>query len=130
MLLAQHNQTLQTQIRMQQIFREILSSKFTETRWEILSSGLHDIISQGNRTRVSSTIKLMVDPLRRSSHGNSLHLFFLTAQLCDGNEGKILWPYIVNEILVSGSNVDQQSYQYLCQFAANLPAGEMLAALP
>ncbi len=130
MLLAQHNQTLQTQIRMQQIFREILSSKFTETRWEILSSGLHDIISQGNRTRVSSTIKLMVDPLRRSSHGNSLHLFFLTAQLCDSNEGKILWPYIVNEILVSGSNVDQQSYQYLCQFAANLPAGEMLAALP
>ena len=130
MLLAQHNQTLQTQIRMQQIFRETLSTKFSEKKWEILSSGLHTIVRQGNLARVSSTIKLMVEPLRRSSHGNSLHLFFLTAQLCDASEAKILWPYVVNEILVNGSNADQQSYQYLCQFAANLPAGEMLAALP
>ncbi len=130
MQLAQHNQTLQTQIRMQQVFREILSSKLTETQWEILGSGLHIILSQEKQVRISSTIKLMVEPLRRSSHSNALHLLFLTAQLCDAKESKILWPYVVNEILVSGSNVDLQSYQYLCQFAANLPPGEMLAALP
>jgi len=128
--LAQHNQTLQTQIRMQQIFREILSSKLSETQWEILGSGLHIIVSQGKQARVASTIKLMVEPLRRSTHSNALHLLFLTAQLCDANESKILWPYVVNEILVSGSNVDQQSYQYLCEFAATMPPGEMLAALP
>lgn len=130
MLLAQHNQTLQTQIRMQQVFREILSSELSDKTWEMLSSGLHIIVQQGKRARVSATIKLLVDPLRRSSHANSLHLFFLTAQLCESHDRKILWPYVVNEILVNGSNVDQQSYQYLCQVAANLPSGEMLAALP
>ena len=130
MQLAQHDQTLQTQIRMQQVFREILSAKLSQTKWEILSSGLHTIVRQGRKARISATVKLLVEPLRKSKHENSLHLFFLTTQLCDAHESRALWPYVVNEILVNGSNVDQQSYQYLCQFAANLSTEEMLAALP
>lgn len=130
MQLAQHDQTLHTQIRMQQVFREILSAKLSKTKWEILSSGLHTIARQGKKARVSSTVKLLVEPLRKSKHENSLQLFFLTTQFCAANESRTLWPYVVNEILVNGSNVDQQSYQYLCQFAANLSTEEMLAALP
>ena len=130
MQLAQHDQTLHTQIRMQQVFREILSSKLSSSKWEVLSSGLHIIVRQGKKARISSTVKLLVEPLRKSKHENSLHLFFLTSQLCDANEGKTLWPFVVNEILVNGSNVDNQSYQYLCQYAANLSTEEMLSALP
>lgn len=130
MQLAQYDQTLHTQIRMQQMFREILSAKLSKTKWEVLSSGLHVIVRQGKKARISSTVKLLVEPLRKSKHENSLHLFFLTTQLCDVNESRTLWPYVVNEILVNGSNVDQQSYQYLCQFAANLSTEEMLSELP
>ncbi|MEE4165654.1 MAG: hypothetical protein V2I35_06620, partial [Desulfocapsaceae bacterium] len=130
MQLAEFDQTLQTQIRMQQVFREILSSKLSKTKWEILSSGLHRITRQGKKARISSTVKLLVEPLRRSRHENPLNLFFLTTQLCDADENKRLWPYVVNEILVNGSNKDQQSYQYLCQIAANLSTEEMLATLP
>lgn len=130
MLISQHDQTLQTQISMQQIFREVLSSKLSETKWEILSSGLQIIVSQKKIARISSIIKLIVEPLRKSPHDNSLHLFFLTTQLCEKEEGKLLWPYIVNELLVSGSHVDQQSYQFLCQYVANFSPADMLASLP
>ena len=130
MQLAQHDQTLQTQIKMQQVFRELLSGELSEKKWNILSEGLHLIISQGKSARISSIIKLLVEPLRRSAHSSPLHLMFLTSQLCDKDESKILWPYIVNEILVCGSSSDQQSYQYLCKVAANVPPAEMLAALP
>jgi len=130
MLLSQHDQTLQTQINMQQIFREVLSPKLSEAKWEILSSGLHVILSQKKIARISSVIKLIGEPLRNSPHDNPLHLFFLTTQLCEKEDGKLLWPYVVNELLVSGSHVDQQSYQFLCQYVANYPPADMLAALP
>ena len=130
MQLAQHDQTLHTQIRMQQIFRELLSSELSEKKWEILSAGLHLIVSQGKRPHISSTIKLITDPLRKSPHSSPLHLLFLTTQMCNSEEAKLLWPYLVNEILISGSSSDPQSYQFLCQFVAKVPAADMLAALP
>lgn len=50
--------------------------------------------------------------------------------MCNDNDAKTLWPFVVNEILSQGSSKDQSSYQQLCQFAAGLTPEEMSTALP
>lgn len=130
MQLALHEQTLQNQIHMQQFFREILSAPILEKTWEILSRGLQAVVNGGKTTLISSVIRLVVEPLRRSQHANTLHLFFLTIQLCDKKEAVILWPYVVNEILVNGSSPDPSSYHNLCRFCARFAPEDMYEALP
>ncbi len=130
MWLAQYSQTLQNQIRMQQLFRELLSTEISDICWEIISNGLQAIIQNGNAARISSIIRLLVEPLRRSRRGNSLHLFLLTYRLCNENDKKILWPYIVNEMLLEGSSTNKSSYHQLCQYASLLPLEEMYTTIP
>ena len=125
MQLARREQTLQTQLRMQQLFREILSSEISDTVWRIVSRGLYAIVNEGQTARISSIIRLLVEPLRRSQQANPLQLFFLTVQLCNKKDSKVIWPYVVNEILVNGCSADQQTYHSLCNFASALSPEEM-----
>lgn len=130
MQFAQYEQTLQSQLRMQQLIREILSSELTDTIWKILSRGLHMIIRQGNPGRLSSILKLLTEPLRRPPRTSSLKLFFLTAQLCNQKDKERFWPYVVNEILVCGCGDDQKMFAGLCQFAASVGPEKMDEKLP
>ena len=130
MQLAQHEQSLQAQIRIQQLLREILSTKISDAIWTILSNGLYAIVHKGQTARVSSIIRLLVEPLRRSQHANTLHLFFLVAKQCDAKDTETIWPYVVNEILVNGCSPDQKAYHHLCHFAAGITSEEMYQKLP
>ena len=130
MQLARYEQSLPSQIHMQQLFRELLSSPVNEKSWEILSRGLHQIAKEVSAVRISSVIRLIVEPLRRSVHANPLHLLLLTLQHCNKKEALIFWPFVVNEILVNGSSADQISYYKLCQFAAGIEPKDMNSALP
>ena len=130
MQFAQYDQTLQSQLRMQQLIREILSSELTDTIWKILSRGLHSIVRQGNFGRLTSIIKLLTEPLRKPPRTSSLKLFFLTAQLCNQKDKETFWPYVVNEILVCGCGDDHKMFAGLCQFAASVSPEEMEGKLP
>ncbi len=130
MQLAHFEQPLPSQIRMQQLFRETLSATLSDKSWEILSNGLHLLARQGKQARLSATIQLLTEPIRRAAHGNTLTLFQQTLKLCDNNENVLFWPYVVNEILVEGSGKDKLSYHNLCLFAARLSNEQMNAALP
>ncbi|THB78561.1 MAG: hypothetical protein D6B25_03940 [Desulfobulbaceae bacterium] len=131
MQLALHDQELQTQIRMQQLFRENLSSTLSDAAWNILSSGLQAVIHDGNTNRVSAILRHLIDPLRRSrkKNGGTLRLLLMTARLCNPQDRMQLWPYIVNEILVLGPSSDAESYQNLCKYAASLSNEEMTDSL-
>lgn len=128
--LAINEQPLNAQVRMQQILREALLTALSEKSWHILSNGLHMIAETGNVARLTATIRLLIEPLRRSTHSNTLHLFDLTVKLCNTQEKKLLWPHIVNELLVVGSSKDKIAFHQLSQVAARLSYEEMTAALP
>lgn len=130
MQLAGHEQSMPAQIRMQKLLRTGLTVKLSEKSWKILSGGLHTIIQTGNTTRLAATIRFLVEPLRDSLHGNTLQLFNFTVKLCNAEEQKLLWPYVVNEILVEGSSKDKIAFHQLCQFAARPSNEQMNAMLP
>ncbi len=130
MQLAGHAQSMPAQIQMQKLIRTGVTVPLSEKSWKILSGGLHTIIRSGNTTRLSATIRFLVEPLRTSLHGTTLQLFFHTIKLCNTEEQKLLWPYVVNEILVEGSSKDKIAYHQLCQVAARFSAQQMSAMLP
>jgi hypothetical protein len=130
MQLAHFEQPLPSQIRMQQLFRETLSATLSDKSLEILSNGLHLLARQDKQARLSATIRMLTDPIRRSPQGNTLTLFQQTLKLCDNNENVIFWPHVVNELLVEGSSKDKINYHNLCLFAARLSNEQMNAALP
>ena len=130
MQLAGHEQSMPAQIQMQKLIRTAVTVPLSEKSWKILSGGLHSILQSGNTTRLTATIRFLVEPLRNSLHGNTLQLFFHTIKLCDIEEQKILWPYVVNELLVEGSSKDKIAYHQLCQYAAKLSNEQMTALLP
>lgn len=128
--LAKTEQPLNAQVRMQQILREVLSAALSEKSWDILANGLHMIIQTGSPARLTAIIRLLTEPMRSSTHGNTLHLFDLTVKLCNPEEIRILWPHIVNELLIAGSSKDKIGFHQLSQVAARLSHDEMSTLLP
>jgi len=130
MQLAGHEQSMPAQIQMQKYIRTGVTVALSEKSWKILSGGLHTIIKSGNTVRLSAAIRFLVEPLRNSLHSNTLQLFYHTIKLCNEEEQKLLWPYVVNELLVEGSSKDKVAYHQLCQYAAKLSNEQMTALLP
>lgn len=127
--LADHEQPLQNQIRMQQFIRDSLSGKLNEKTWEILSKGLVTIASSGTQTKLTATLRMILDPLRRSEFGNTFQLFQAIIKICGNKEASLIWPHLVNELLVEGSGPDKIIYHQLCQYAARPSHDEMTANL-
>lgn len=130
MQMAQHSQSIQNQVHMQQFFREILAKAIPQKTLEILACGLLDIVRQEKPALTTLILRQLIEVFRRSKHINSLQFFLFTVEMGNEDDGRILWPYIVNEILIQGSSIDPVSYQPLCQFAANYPFEEMNTRLP
>jgi len=128
--LCHFEQSLSKQIRMQHLIREALSKQPSEKTWKILSGGLAAIASSGKQVRLAATLHLVVEPIRRSAHASTLQLFQQTVKLCDRDAFRLLWPHLVNELLVVGSTRDKIIYHNLCQTAARVPLEQMTAALP
>lgn len=130
MQLARYDQPLQTQIRMQQLIREQLAEAIGEKTWEILSKGLEEIVRERSAPKIKTIIGQLLDPLRKKGGDGPLKLFFLTLKACHPDERRILWPYVVNELLITGSRPDKQLYHQLAQFAASMPQETMEHYLP
>lgn len=128
--LARYEQPLAIQIRMQQFFRELLSNTIEKKKWDTLCGGLHMIVQTGQVARINFLIKIILDPLRRSLSNNSLILFQRVSRLCSTQENQLLWPHIVNEILVIGSSKDKLVYHELCQSCAKFSHDHMTSHLP
>ena len=128
--LARFEQPIANQIRMQQFARETLSGRLSEKTWDILSGGIHTIAQDGNINRLAQTLRVIVEPLRQSKYGNTLQLFQSILKLCGEKETRIIWPFLVNELLVEGSTKDKIMYHQLCQNAARVANTHMMAALP
>jgi hypothetical protein len=120
-----HEQPLQAQLNMQKFFREILSSPISEKRWAILVSGLHSIITTSQAAPTGALLHMVLEPLRRSRHASTTTLFKDIVRLCEKENYLLIWPYVVNEILLVGRGAEKEFYEALCRFAAQRPAPEI-----
>ncbi len=73
---------------------------------------------------------MIIGPLRRSEHASSLEFLEQVSCNCSPQELKILFPYIINEILSIGSQEDSEIFKKLCDIALFLPSPEFSEAIP
>jgi hypothetical protein len=128
--LAQQRQSLSNQARILQFLNDIFAVPLQDKTWDILTLGLLAIIRTNDPNSLSSTVRMITESLRRSHHADPLEFFLKTFMLCREDEVGILWPFAVNELLVSGNSAHDKTSGLLCTRLARLPWKEMIQALP
>ncbi len=127
---AQKPQSLSIQTRMMQFLHDAFETSPNDKTWEVLAHGVLTIVRQDDRTNLAIVLRMISDALRRSKHADPLEFFLRTLRLCRGREENLLWPFAVNELLISGSRVGTDSFQRLSGRLARLSLREMVRELP
>ncbi len=128
--LAGQRQSLPVQARMQQFFNDIFTVPLQDKTWDILVHGLLAIVRIDDQVNLVIAVRIITEALRRSEHAEPLELFHRALRLCRGTEENILWPFAVNELLVSGSGAGGETFHQLCTRLARLSWKDMIQAMP
>ncbi len=130
MQMLQRDQKPQAQLRIQKQLRDILRSPLQPAERAIAVAGTQDLLGLGGADRLHGALRIITEALRSSEHSAPLRF------LCDVVRGRPredllrLWPFLVNELLLTGSRNDMEIFEEACDAAARPTPAEMEAGLP
>jgi len=128
MLSDDHKQRVQ--VRIQKLLRDSLTVELQADEWHIVVAGVRQLVKAGNDERLTNALLMITDTLRRSEFSSALTLLCDVCPDCSPDELVLLWPHVVNEILVSGKRPDAKAFLELCEVAVGLPPEAMAQRLP
>lgn len=128
--LLQYTHSLQVQVRIHQIIREILTTPLQKEEWRILSKGVHQLLQNQDNRQLPVTLMMIISPLRRSQHVSSLKLLEQVSRSCNPEELKKLLPFILNELLVVGRQDGPEVFEDLCNLTLYLPSSDIIDTFP
>ncbi len=129
MQLCDTDNSLEIQEKMQRLFREHLTGEIQDTTWSLLARGILSVAQKSESSRIAAMFSMIIPPLRHSDKKNPLALLRHTTQLAPKSTVTQLWPFIVNELLISGSNCDPSLYFTLCKQCAVISQEKMMSKL-
>lgn len=122
--------SLQAQVRINLMIREMLTSPLEREEWEVIIQGVHQLLQNSNADELRVPMTMIIEALRKSPHVSSLILLERVGQGCISVELKKLLPYLVNEILIVGSQENPGLFNELCNIALFLQPSDLFEALP
>jgi hypothetical protein len=122
--------TLQVQVRIQLMIREMLSSQLEKDEWTIIIQGVHELLQNSELEQLRIPLTMILEALRKSRHVSSLFLLERVGQGCISVELKKLLPYLVNEILIIGSQESPKLFNELCNISLFLQPSDLFESLP
>ncbi len=123
--LMQHEQTDEVTEKGRAILGKILSSALNKKEWISLISGIKQLFDTGNFDRLDNILPLIAIKLRNSKHTSSILFFNDLSKRLSKKAFVLLWPTLVNELLVVGADHDKETYIKLAQKVAALSLDEM-----
>lgn len=123
--LARYPLSASSQLRMELMLRNILGGEIGDKHWLILRHGLSELVNDRNGTTLAIILPMVVAPLRQRQPGLPYRLFLLILQQGGRDAMALLWPYIVNELLLVGNSNNSNDYPQLCALAAAMPIDAM-----
>ena len=123
-------QKLPIQVRIQKRIRDIARTGLDHDEWAIAVAGMRELADPEQEERLFGPLLILTDALRAS--GNASVLAFLR-DICrdlDGARIAMLWPFLVNEILLEGRRHDTGALLEVCARAASLDEATMQSRLP
>jgi hypothetical protein len=129
MLLLRRDQKLPVQVRLEKLLREILSTPLQPAEWTIVVHGVRQLLDVYESQRLAGAVVMVTEALRRSDA--SLPLLFLRDVCRGGSASRLasLWPFLVNELLLTGRRTDPDAFKETCAMAAEVPDAAMRSGL-
>lgn len=116
----------QVHIRIQHILNEIFSTRLMKKEWQTLIQGSCDLMDQVNTKQLAKTWMMSIIPLRTlGSTASPLTFLRDMSRVCSREDRAKLWPFVVNELLVTDINRGPQAYRELYDFALSIPTADI-----
>lgn len=118
------------EVKIQLHFREVLTTALNEQEWTVLVSGVRQLLTTLSSETLYTPMVMILKPLRQASLNSALIFLERLGQGCIADELKKLLPYLVNELLLAGSEEQQQTFSELCKMVLFVSAADLLKQLP
>jgi hypothetical protein len=129
MLLQRREQKPAVRTRIEHLLRDAIATGLTPEEENILAEALREMAADGQTCLASATV-LICSGLRRRSPDGGLAFLCGLAGRCDEEQFAGVWPFLVNEILVTGPGAAPQLSAYACARAVTLSDEAARLALP
>ena len=121
---------LPVQVRMQKRLRDIARTGLQPEEWEIAAAGMRNLADPEQEERLFGPLLTLTDALRDSGSVSVLAFLRDVCAGCDPVRQALLWPFLVNEILLEGKHKDAVAFADACRLAGALEDQAMQARLP
>jgi hypothetical protein len=113
--------------KIRQVLQIILSTPLNDGETEILIKGVINLATfTDNSSHFYDTVRFLAIFFRSCTvNFPSQHFLVTICQKLSPAEQILIWPILVNEILVIGRTADRKVFEQLVHLAAGLPGGEM-----
>jgi hypothetical protein len=127
--LLTRDQKPQVQLRIQKQLRDILRTQLLPSERVVAVEGVRHLLSLGAVDRLHGALRIIMEALGSSEH--SLPLRFLCDVCRDRPRPELVevWPFLVNEILLTGGRRDEEVFREACEVAAMPTPEEMQGCL-
>ncbi len=129
MLLQRREQKPAARIRSERLLREAIATGLTPEEEFTVGEAVREMAGDGQTCLASATV-LVCGGLRRRSPQSALNFLCSLAARCDEEQFAGLWPFLVNEILVTGPGVAPELCAEACALAVSLSDDGVRVALP
>lgn len=104
----------------ERMIREVVHTSLTPPEREVLVGGLRELAAHGS-SHLAATTALVCNGLRRVSPQAALAFLCDVGSRCDAEQLGGIWPFLVNEVVLTGPSPDPALYGAACSLAAGLP---------
>jgi hypothetical protein len=114
----------------QQAFLDCFAIPLERDEWHILVQGTRQLFKTRDRERLHFVLVLLLQVFRFSHHTSSLVFIRDICRELTDEEFIVLWPFLINELLIEGMETEPDVFKELCVVAGSLPEEDMHAAIP
>ena len=102
------------------MLRDLLSTPLTGPEETILVGGICELLANRESQRFAGAVALITEALRRARPGAGLAFLRDIGQKSDKEQFAAVWPFLVNEILLTSKRADTKLFDEACAMAASL----------
>jgi hypothetical protein len=121
---------VQALLNIQRAFLDCFVTALATNEWQILLQGTRQLFKTLDRERLHFILVLFLQAFRFSPHTSSLMFIRDICQELTDDELIAFWPFVVNELLVEGTEKEPDIFLELCTVAGSLHEQDMRAAIP
>ncbi len=123
--LLQLEQVPSIEEKIRQNLRNILTSQLNDREIDILTKGLVHLATHTESSRFSYVMGFLTIISRSAKNFSSQQFLLMICRHLSSAVQKLLWPILVNEILISGRTMDRKVFDRLVNIATQLSGSEM-----